>query len=328
MKGTVIITGGNSQLAQCMKYILSLRGVSFLVDYNYIFATREELDITDEDSIANFISKYDNVKYIVNCAAYTNVDQAQLEYEACYEINANGVKNLGKYCKEHDIFLITFGTDYMYGMQFSLKPITEGLTDDDDEYCLKSFAGPENVYGMTKKDGYLNLCDLWPANEYEKHFLFINTSWLYSEFGNNFVKKIYNAVKNGEQRKVVIDQIGTQTYAQNLARFIIDYIELEEKPLLGDGYQPMLNFAGKGLASWYDLAKTVEDFVKENNATESLIQPCLSSEFKTMAHRQQYSPLSTVLLEKTFGVDAYTRYWRQDVEMCVKNLKLMEQKKD
>ena len=94
MKGTVIITGGNSQLAQCMKYILSLRGVSFLVDYNYIFATREELDITDEDSIANFISKYDNVKYIVNCAAYTNVDQAQLEYEACYEINANGAKSM------------------------------------------------------------------------------------------------------------------------------------------------------------------------------------------------------------------------------------------
>lgn len=324
MKGNVIITGGNSQLAQCMKSVLSTRGMSFLFDYNYIFATREELDITEEESIKNFISQYDDVKYIVNCAAYTKVDQAQLEYETCKKINSDGVKNLGKYCKEHDIFLITFGTDYMYGSQKILSPITEGLHEDYDEYFLKNFAGPENVYGMTKKDGYLNLCELWPANEYEKHFLFINTSWLYSEFGNNFVKKIYNAVKNGEHRKVVIDQIGTPTYAQNLARFIIDYIELDEKPLLGDGYKPMLNFAGKGIASWYDLAKTVEDVVKENNATESLVQPCLSSEFRTNAYRQQYTPLSTKLLEDKFGIDAYTRYWREDVEMCVKNLKLID----
>ena len=324
MKGKVIITGGNSQLAQCIKSVLSTREMSFLFDYNYIFATREELDITEEESIEKFISKYDDVKYIVNCAAYTKVDQAQLEYEICKKINSDGVKNLGKYCKEHNIFLITFGTDYMYGSQRALVPITEGITEDDDEYCLRDFVGPENVYGMTKKEGYFNLCELWPANEYEKHFLFINTSWLYSEFGNNFVKKIYNAIKNGEHRKVVIDQIGTPTYAQNLARFIIDYIELDEKPLLGGGYKPMLNFAGKGIASWYDLAKTVEDIIKENSATESLIQPCLSSEFYTKAYRQHYSPLSTKLLEDKFGVDAYTRYWREDVEMCVRNLKLIE----
>lgn len=324
MKGNVIITGGNSQLAQCMKSVLSTRGMSFLFDYNYVFTTHEELDITEEESIEKFISKYDDAKYIVNCAAYTKVDQAQLEYETCKKINSDGVKNLGKYCKEHDIFLITFGTDYMYGSQRELVPITEGITEDDDEYCLRDFVGPENVYGMTKKDGYFNLCELWPSNEHEKHFLFINTSWLYSEFGDNFVKKIYNAIKNGELRKVVIDQIGTPTYAQNLARFIIDYIELDEKPLLGDGYKPMLNFAGKGIASWYDLAKTVEDVIKENSATESLIQPCLSSELCTKAYRQHYLPLSTKLLEDKFGVDAYTRYWREDVEMCVKNLKIID----
>lgn len=320
MKGNVIITGGNSQLAQCIKSVLSTREMSFLFDYNYIFATCEELDITEEENLEKFISKYDDVKYIVNCAAYTKVSQAQLEHEICQKINSDGVKNLGKYCKEHDVFLITFGTDCMYGNQKALVSITEGITEDDDEYCLRDFVGTENVYG----NSYFNLCELWPANEYEKHFLFINTSWLYSEFGNNFVKKIYNAIKNGEHRKVVIDQIGTPTYAQNLARFIIDYIEVDEKPLLGDGYKPMLNFAGKGVASWYDLAKTVEDIIKENSATESLIQPCLSSEFCTKAYRQHYTPLSTKLLEDKFGVDAYTRYWREDVEMCVKNLKLIE----
>ena len=171
MKGNVIITGGNSQLAQCMKSVLSTRGMSFLFDYNYVFTTREELDITEEESIEKFISKYDEVQYIVNCAAYTKVDQAQLESEACKKINTDGVKNLGMYCKEHDIFLITFGTDYMYGSQRASVPITEGITD---------FVGPENVYGMTKKDGYFNLCELWPSNEHEKRFLFINTSWLYS----------------------------------------------------------------------------------------------------------------------------------------------------
>ena len=87
----------------------------------------------------------------------------------------------------------------------------------------------------------------------------------------------------------------------------------------------MLNFAGKGIASWYDLAKTVEDIIKENSATESLIQPCLSSEFCTKAYRQHYLPLSTKLLEDKFGVDAYTRYWREDVEMCVKNLKIIDE---
>ena len=320
MKGNVIITGGNSQLAQCIKSVLSTREMSFLFDYNYIFATCEELDITEEENLEKFISKYDDVKYIVNCAAYTKVSQAQLEHEICQKINSDGVKNLGKYCKEHDVFLITFGTDCMYGNQKALVSITEGITEDDDEYCLRDFVGTENVYG----NSYFNLCELWPANEYEKHFLFINTSWLYSEFGNNFVKKIYDAVKNGERKKVVMNQIGTPTYAQNLARFIIDYIEVDEKPLLGDGYKPMLNFAGKGVASWYDLAKTVEDIIKENSATESLIQPCLSSEFCTKAYRQHYTPLSTKLLEDKFGVDAYTRYWREDVEMCVKNLKLIE----
>ena len=320
MKGNVIITGGNSQLAQCIKSVLSTREMSFLFDYNYIFATCEELDITEEENLEKFISKYDDVKYIVNCAAYTKVSQAQLEHEICQKINSDGVKNLGKYCKEHDVFLITFGTDCMYGNQKALVSITEGITEDDDEYCLRDFVGTENVYG----NSYFNLCELWPANEYEKHFLFINTSWLYSEFGNNFVKKIYDAVKNGERKKVVMNQIGTPTYAQNLARFIIDYIEVDEKPLLGDGYKPMLNFAGKGVASWYDLAKTVEDIIKENSATESLIQPCLSSEFCTKAYRQHYTPLSTKLLEDKFGVDDYTRYWREDVEMCVKNLKLIE----
>ena len=320
MKGNVIITGGNSQLAQCIKSVLSTREMSFLFDYNYIFATCEELDITEEENLEKFISKYDDVKYIVNCAAYTKVDQAQLESEACKKINTDGVKNLGMYCKEHDIFLITFGTDCMYGSQRALVSITEGITEDNDEYCLRDFVGTENVYD----NSYFNLCKLWPANEYEKHFLFINTSWLYSEFGDNFVKKIYDAVKNGERKKVVINQIGTPTYAQNLARFIIDYIELDEKPLLSDGYKSMLNFADKGIASWYDLAKTVEDIIKENSATESLIHPCLSSEFHTNTYRQHYTPLNTKLLEDKFGVDAYTRYWREDVEMCVKNLKLIE----
>ena len=314
MKGKVIITGGNSQLAQCMKSVLSTREMSFLFDYNYIFATREELDITEEESIEKFISKYDDVKYIVNCAAYTKVDQAQLEYEICKKINSDGVKNLGKYCKEHNIFLITFGTDFMYN-PIHIRPIDE--TYDRD---------PLNGYGKSKLWGYYALSQLYPANdlgiEYEKHFLFINTSWLYSEFGNNFVKKIYNAVKNGEQRKVVIDQVGTPTYAPNLARFVIDYIERDEKPRLKT--YGLINVAGKGVASWYDLAKTVEDIVKQNNALDSLIQPCLSSDFKSKVKRPEYSALSTKLLEDKFGVDAYTRYWREDVEMCVRNLKLIE----
>ena len=105
----------------------------------------------------------------------------------------------------------------------------------------------------------------------------------------------------------------------------VDYIELDEKPLLSDGYKSMLNSADKGIASWYDLAKTVEDIIKENSATESLIHPCLSSEFCTKAHRQHYSPLSTKLLEDKFGTDVYTRHWREDVKMCVKNLKLIDE---
>ena len=310
MKGTVIITGANSQLAQCINSILTARGMSFLFEYKYIFATHAELDITKPKSIEEYVSKYDNVKYIVNCAAYTNVEKSNEEYNTAVAVNQQGVENLGAYCKEHDIFLITFGTDFMYN-PIHIRPIKE---DDDRD--------PLNGYGKSKLWGYYALSQLYPANDLEKHFLFINTSWLYSEFGNNFVKKIYNAVKNGEQRKVVIDQVGTPTYAPNLARFVIDYIERDEKPRLKT--YGLINVAGKGVASWYDLAKTVEDIVKQNNALDSLIQPCLSSDFKSKVKRPEYSALSTKLLEDNFGVDAYTRYWREDVEMCVKNLILLD----
>ena len=314
MKGTVIVTGANSQLAQCIKAILTTRGMSFLFEYKYIFATHAELDITKPKSIEEFVSKYDNIKYIVNCAAYTNVEKSNEEYNTAVAVNQQGVENLGVYCKEHDIFLITFGTDFMYN-PIHIRPIKE-----DDE------RDPLNGYGRSKLWGYYALDQLYPANdlgiEYEKHFLFINTSWLYSEFGDNFVKKIYNAVKNGEQRKVVIDQVGTPTYAPNLARFVIDYIERDEKPRLKT--YGLINVAGKGVASWYDLAKTVEDFVKRNNALDSLIQPCLSSDFKTKVTRPEYSALSTKLLEDKFGVDAYTAYWREDVERCISNLMLLD----
>ena len=313
-KGTVIVTGGNSQLAQCINGVLSLGGLAHLFNYKYVFATHDELDITKEESISAFVSKYEDTKYIINCAAYTNVEASDEEYSKAIAINQLGVEKLGTYCKEHGIFLITFGTDFMYN-PIHIRPIKE-----DDE------RDPLNGYGKSKLWGYYTLCELYPAIdngiEFEKHFLFINTSWLYSEYGNNFVKKMYEAIKRGEERKVVIDQVGTPTYAPNLARFIIDYIEDDDKPRLNT--YGILNFAGKGIASWYDLAKTVEDLMKPNYALQSLIQPCLSSEFKSKVKRPEYSALSTKLLEEKFGVDDYTRYWRKDVEICVRNLKTLD----
>lgn len=309
-KDKVIVTGSNGQLARCMKYVLSLRGMDFLCDYEYVFTTRDNLDITSEESIEKFMSTQENVKYIVNCAAFTNVERCNIDSKDCVDINVNGVKNLSLFCKKNNIFLITFGSDYMYNISEN-RPILE--TDEKN---------PLNTYGSSKMYGYYKLCEIYNPKEYEDHFLFINTSWLYSEFGNNFVKKMYNAVKRGEKKKIVLDQVGTPTYAQNLASFVIDFIEMNNKPKFAKN--GILNFAGKGIASWYDLAKEVEILTKENNALDSLIQPCLTADIKSKIRRPSYSPLSTKLLEDTFGVDAYTRHWREDLDMCIKNLKLMD----
>ena len=309
-KGAVIITGGDGQLAQSMKFILNLRHMDFLFDYTYIFATREDLDITCKSSIKNYLSLFNDVKYVVNCAAYTNVNlcekQAQYRKEA-ERVNAEGVKNLAEICKERDIFLITIGTDYLYdGTNIPIK--------ETDDFC------PKTVYGKTKAVGIHSLENLWCDESYENQkYLIINTSWLYSEYGNNFVKTIYNKLKDGQTPLVVINQIGCPTYAPNLAHFIIDFIENNYNErlnysLIKEGNSRRINFSGMGTATWYDIA--IE--IGESMGLSDKISPDYRAHNDVI--RPNYSIFDLTKATRLAG-DFYFPHWRKDLKKCVKNLK-------
>ena len=308
-KETVLILGANGQLGQCFQEVICQKKAKEIMcnkneKYQYIFLTHKDVDITNIDEIRNTINKYNNTKYIINCAAYTNVEKANVDREKALSINTNGVLNIGKICKENNIFLITFGTDYLYN--------TKDNTPIKENHKME----PINTYAVTKFCAYHSLCGLFLNEKYNEHFLFVNTSWLYSEFGNNFVKKIYFALKNNEKRKVVIDQIGSPTYGISLANFIVYLIENNQPPFASE--EGILNVCGKGTASWYDLAKEIEIITNKNS---SLIEPCLTSDFSSKVERPKYSVLSTNLLDKTYG-DDYINHWRIDLKKCIDKLNI------
>lgn len=304
MKGTVAIIGSDGQLGQSIKYILGLREMDFLFEYNYVFLSHNDIDVTKEGSIKDTLSKIEDLKFVVNCAAYTNVEKAEEEETKCHNVNANGVYFLGKYCKEHDVYLITIGTDYMYNPLFAI-PVRE-----------TTVPSPLNRYGNSKYEGITLLNEMWRNNQ-NPQYLVINTSWLYSEFGNNFVKKIVEKLINKEDCRVVIDQVGSPTYAPNLAHFIIDLVEGGIEKFNNENCR-IINCCGDGIASWYDIAKFIEYTIYDGLFNE-LVTPIFTLHIYQKARRPNYSALSIMEINKKFG-NTYTPYWMEDVRKCVKNI--------
>ena len=278
----VLIAGVNGQLGS------ELRELSHLYDYVFFFADKSTLDITDKDAVQSFVCE-NNIDAIVNCAAYTAVDRAESEPELADKINRLAVKNLAKIAKEKGATLVHISTDYVFDGK-NYRPYIE-----DDA------TNPNGVYGISKLGGENEMVAISPKNS-----VIIRTSWVYSSYGQNFVKTIVRLAKERESLGVVYDQIGTPTYAADLARVILDIL-----PKIKNDSVEIYNYSNEGVLSWYDFAKEIVKMSKLGCA----ISPLESREYPTPAKRPHYSVLNKAKIKKDFGIDI--PYWKDSLSECL-----------
>ena len=265
---------------------------------NYFFTDIAELDITDAQAVMNAV-KAASIDVIVNCAAYTNVDKAESDEATAELINATAVGNLAKAMKEVGGTLFHVSTDYVFGCDGN-TPRTEGMP-----------LNPLGVYGRTKLHGEQAIL------ESGCKAIIIRTAWLYSEFGNNFLKTMMRLTAEKEQLNVVFDQVGTPTYAGDLALAIFSIIEAG----VYEGNEGIYHFSNEGVCSWYDFA--VEIATAAGN-TACRINPCHSSEFPSPVTRPSYSVLDKTKIKNTFDIDI--PHWRESMEYCIKRIKAQNNK--
>lgn len=283
----ILVTGANGQLG------CEMRRLGAVSPNNYIFTDVAELDITDSDAVMHVVKEC-AVEAIVNCAAYTNVDKAESDEAMAELINAVAVGNLARAMKEVGGTLFHVSTDYVFGREGN-TPRTEDMPLD-----------PLGVYGRTKLHGEEAI-----AQSGCKALIF-RTAWLYSEFGNNFLKTMMRLTAEREQINVVFDQVGTPTYAGDLALAIFSIIEAG----VYEGNEGIYHFSDEGVCSWYDFA--VEIAAAAGN-TSCSINPCHSSEFPSPVTRPPYSVLDKTKIKNTFDIDI--PHWRESMEYCIKRIK-------
>lgn len=284
----ILVTGANGQLGNC------LRNASKSSNDNYIFTDVAELDITDADAVKKAVTDND-VNVIVNCAAYTNVDKAEDDADFAELLNATAVSNLAEAVKANDGTLIHISTDYVFGKEPYNVP------------CREDQKGtPTGVYGTTKLHGEQAI-----ARSGVKALIF-RTAWLYSEYGKNFVKTMLNLTSTKPELKVVFDQTGTPTYAQNLADAIIHIITNRKF----SGNEGIYHYSNEGVCSWYDFTKMIAEFAGNTSCN---IKPCHSDEFPSKVIRPSYSVLDKTKFKSTFGLQV--PYWTDSLKICIKNIK-------
>ena len=284
----ILVTGANGQLGSEMR-IVSRESAD-----NYIFTDVAELDITDLAAVRSMVAAND-VKAIINCAAYTNVDKAEDDVELCELLNARAVENLAVAMKEVDGLLVHVSTDYVFGGDPYNTPCTEDKKGT-----------PTGVYGQSKLHGEQNI------QKVGCNHLIIRTAWLYSEFGRNFVKTMLALTASKEQLKVVFDQVGTPTYAYDLAAAIFDIVE-NRKYVGNDG---IYHYSNEGVCSWYDFTKMIAEY---SGNVSCNVQPCHSNEFPSKVVRPAYSVLDKTKIKNTFGLSV--PYWTDSLKNCITNLK-------
>ena len=312
---TILVTGANGQLGNEMRIIA--KGSKD----NYIFAdvvdaTEDSiamlkklagdeintetihLDITDKSSVREIV-KQKQVDIIVNCAAYTNVDAAEDNYELAELLNSKAVESLAIVMKEVNGLLIHISTDYVFG------------GDPYNTPCKEDQKGtPTGVYGLTKLHGEQAI------QQVGCNYVIIRTAWLYSEFGKNFVKTMLNLIATKPQLKVVFDQVGTPTYALDLANAIVTIIDDYKNELMVNGRfylkSGIYHFSNEGVCSWYDFTKMIADYSEQKRCD---IQPCHSEEFPSKVKRPAYSVLDKTIIKKTFGINI--PYWMDSLKLCI-----------
>lgn len=290
----ILVTGANGQLGNEMRVISKGSTDKYIfTDVNQVEGLETAyLDITDLDSIRKMV-KVHNVNAIVNCAAWTNVDGAEdpEKYALVEKLNATAPENLAKAMKEVDGWLVQISTDYVFGKEPYNTP------------CKEDQKGtPTGVYGATKLLGEQKIIATGCK------YMILRTAWLYSEFGKNFCKTMLNLTATKPQLKVVFDQVGTPTYAYDLATAIVAALK---KPVAG-----VYHYSNEGVCSWYDFTKMIAEY---SGLTECDIQPCHSNEFPSPVTRPSYSVLDKTKIKKTFGIKI--PYWTESLKICINNLK-------
>jgi dTDP-4-dehydrorhamnose reductase len=283
----ILVTGSNGQLGNELRLVVEEKDKV----NNYFFTDVEELDITNKSDVSKFLHA-NNIDVVVNCAAYTNVDKAEDEKEIADLINHIGVKNLAESCKERDGFMIHISTDYVFDGTKN-TPYTE--TDKTK---------PLGVYGETKLRGENAIIN--SGCEY----VIIRTSWLYSSFGNNFLKTMQRLTAEKESIKVVFDQVGTPTYAGDLANVIYTIIQRDEDDIKNQIY----HYSNEGVCSWYDFAVAINE-ISGNNCN---VLPCHSNEFPSKVTRPSHSVLDKSKFKNALGIEI--PYWRVSMLTCIKTL--------
>lgn len=282
----ILVTGANGQLGS------EMRRLGELSSNNYIFTDIQELDVTDAAAVREFIEE-NGVEVVVNCVAYTNVDKAESDEAAAYRVNAEAVENIARAVKAVGGTLFHISTDYVFG--------TDGNTPRTEEMPL----APLGAYGRTKLAGEEAVARIGCKA------IVIRTAWLYSEFGHNFVKTMLRLTADKESVKVVFDQVGSPTYAGDLALTIFSIIEGD----VYEGNEGVYHFSDEGVCSWYDFAVEIARLAGHKNCR---IEPCHSSEFPSPVTRPPYSVLDKSKIKSTFGVDI--PHWRESLIYCLKRI--------
>ena len=277
----ILVTGGNGQLGNCLKKLEEQYS-----DYEFLFTSSFELDITNEDSVKKIFEDF-QPQYCINASAYTAVDLAETEKEKAYAVNAYGVENLAKASAENNAVFIHVSTDYVFDGVTNLA-----YTEDD-------FTDPIGVYGNSKREGEIL------ALEANPNTIILRTSWLYSEFNKNFVKTMLHLFNTKDELGIVADQYGQPTNATDLAEAIMTIISFPKK-IFG-----IYHFSNYGETTWYDFASKIAEL----SGSSILLKPLTTAEYPTPAKRPERSTMCLDKIEQDYKI--IPEYWENSLEECI-----------
>ena len=280
----IIVIGASGQLGNCLQWVAKEKNIE-----NIYFLSSGSANILDKTGLHNIFAEY-GPQYCINCAAYTAVDKAEDEIDIARQVNRDGVANLSQVCANYNTTLIHISTDFVFSGQEFL-PLTE-----------TNATAPVNVYGLTKLEGEQAIPTYLP------NYFILRTSWLYSEFGNNFVKTMLRFGKERDELRVIWDQIGTPTYAIDLAACILHIIQSQNQEY------GIYHYSNEGVASWYDFAQAIFDL----SQIKVKVTPVRTAEYVTKATRPAYSVMDKAKIKHNMQVAI--PYWRDSLQVCLRRL--------
>jgi dTDP-4-dehydrorhamnose reductase len=283
----IVVFGASGQLGQCLKNIAEAQQVDTIY-----FPAETEANILDNKALRKIFETY-KPAWCINCAAYTAVDKAEDDIDVARKINKTGAENLSSFCLEYNSVFIHISTDFIF----------EG--DKPSPLVETDVAEPINIYGLTKLEGELEVTKVL------KKYYILRTSWLYSEYGNNFVKTMLKLGSERDELKIIADQAGTPTYAMDLAACILDIISADSTAY------GIYHYSNEGIASWYDFAKAIFDI----SGTKVKTLPIRTSEYPTRALRPAYSVMDKSKIKQTFNIEI--PYWRDSLITCISKINLL-----